>query len=77
MLQNILDALGQAISSMGTALSPAWQVLERLFSGFPAAFSGLDPAYEVFYISLVRHACPVLAFLLLLRCAGHWSRAIR
>ena len=68
MLQNILDALGQAVSSMGTALSPAWQVLERLFSGFPAAFSGLDPAYEVFYISLVRHACPVLAFLLLLRC---------
>ena len=32
-------------------------------------FSDLDPAYEAFYISLVRRACPLLCFLLLLRCA--------
>ena len=32
-------------------------------------FSDLDPAYEAFYISLVRRACPLLCFLLLVRCA--------
>ena len=29
----------------------------------------MDPAYEAFYISLVRRACPLLCFLLLVRCA--------
>ena len=40
-----------------------------LFSWLPGLFHGLDPAYEAFYISLVRRACPLLSFLLLLRCA--------
>ena len=69
MLQTILDSLGQAFANLGARLAPLWDTLGRLFSGLPAAFSGMDPGYESFYISLVRHACPILAFLLLLRCA--------
>ncbi len=69
MLQTILDTLGQGLSGLGSTLSPMWDTLIQLFSGLPAAFSGMDSAYSAFYISLIRHACPVLAFLLLLRCA--------
>lgn len=69
MLQTILDTLGQGLSGLGSILSPMWDTLIQLFSGLPAAFSGMDSAYSAFYISLIRHACPVLAFLLLLRCA--------
>lgn len=69
MLQTILDTLGQGLSDLGSILSPMWDTLIQLFSGLPAAFSGMDSTYSAFYISLIRHACPALAFLLLLRCA--------
>ncbi len=68
-LQNMLSSLGQWLAGVGEMLAPLGQTLERLFSGLPGAFSGMDPTYEDFYISLVRHACPLLALLLLLRCA--------
>jgi cell division protein FtsW len=69
VLQTILDTLGQGLSDLGSILSPMWDTLIQLFSGLPAAFSGMDSTYSAFYISLIRHACPALAFLLLLRCA--------
>lgn len=67
--QGLLDGLGQWFAGLGELLAPLGEMLGRLFSGLPAAFSGMDPTYEAFYIALVRHACPILAFLLLLRCA--------
>ena len=67
--QGLLDGLGQWFAGLGELLAPLGETLGRLFSGLPAAFSGMDPTYEAFYIALVRHACPILAFLLLLRCA--------
>ena len=69
VLQGLLDGLGQWFAGLGELLAPLGETLGRLFSGLPAAFSGMDPTYEAFYIALVRHACPILAFLLLLRCA--------
>ncbi len=43
--------------------------LEEVLSALPGAFGQIDQQYIDFYISLVRHACPLLAFILLLRCA--------
>ncbi len=68
-MQDILDALAQFFAGLDSFFAPVGQVMEVLFSGLPGAFAGMDPQYESFYISLVRHACPILALLLLLRCA--------
>lgn len=43
--------------------------LEDLLLSFPGMFSDVSQEYVNFYISLVRHTCPLLAFILLLRCA--------
>ena len=66
---NIITLLEQWFGALGGQLNQLNQTLVTLFSGFPGLFSGLDPAYEAFYISLVRRACPLLCFLLLVRCA--------
>ena len=42
---------------------------EAFLMGIPGLFGNISQEYADFYISLVRHACPLLAFLLLLRCA--------
>lgn len=56
------------IDSLGQWFLPLWENLGKVLAGVPDAFAGMSPAYRTFYISLVRHACPLLAFLLLLRC---------
>lgn len=66
---NIVTLLEQWFGALGGQLNQLNQTLVTLFSGFPGLFSDLDPAYEAFYISLVRRACPLLCFLLLVRCA--------
>lgn len=43
--------------------------LEEILGTIPAAFGSIGTEYADFYISLVRHACPILAAILLLRCA--------
>ena len=42
---------------------------EAFLMALPELFGQISQEYVDFYISLVRHACPLLAFLLLLRCA--------
>ena len=68
-IQSILDGLAGFFSGLGAFLAPAVQWLENLLAGLPASFSQMDGTYGNFYINLVRYACPLLAFLLLLRCA--------
>lgn len=43
--------------------------LESFLGLIPSSFGGIGKEYMDFYISLVRHACPLLAAILLLRCA--------
>ncbi len=69
ILQTVQSALLGFFSQLGEGLAPAAAWLEKILAGIPASFSGMDAAYENFYISMVRCACPVLAALLLLRCA--------
>ena len=69
ILQTVQSSLSGFFSQLADALSPAVVWLENLLAGIPASFSGMDAAYESFYISMVRFACPILAALLLLRCA--------
>lgn len=45
-----------------------WQ-LEELLASIPEAFGDISPEYVNFYIAMVRYACPILAALLLIRCA--------
>ena len=68
-LQTIWDALVQFFAGLGQLLAPAVSWLETGLAGLPAAFAQMDGAYESFYLSMVRYACPILAALLLLRCA--------
>lgn len=68
-LKSILDGILQFFSQLGQLLAPAAQWLEGFLSDIPQSFSQMDGTYGNFYISLVRSACPLLAFLLLLRCA--------
>ena len=60
--QSILDVAIAFFSRLGL-----W--LESFLAGIPASFSQMDGTYGNFYVNLVRGACPLLAFLLLLRCA--------
>ena len=66
---DILTTLTQWFQTLGVQLNQAVQFIGGLFAWLPGLFNGLDPTYEAFYISLVRRACPLLSFLLLLRCA--------
>ena len=68
-MQTLLDTLMGPFVWLGELLAPVAQWLETALGGIPASFSGMDAAYENFYISMVRYACPILAALLLLRCA--------
>ena len=68
-LQTIWDALVQFFAGLGQLLAPVVSWLETGLAGLPAAFAQMDGAYESFYLSMVRYACPILAALLLLRCA--------
>ena len=68
-LQTIWDALVQFFAGLGQLLAPVVSWLETGLAGVPAAFAQMDGAYESFYLSMVRYACPILAALLLLRCA--------
>ena len=61
-IQSIMDAAIVFFSRLG-------QWVEEALAGLPASFSQMDGVYGNFYITLVRYACPLLAFLLLLRCA--------
>ncbi len=67
--QTILDMLMAPFAWLAGVLEPVVQWLETGLAQLPASFAGMDPAYENFYISMVRFACPLLAALLLLRCA--------
>ena len=66
-IQTILDTLMVPFAWLAGALEPVVQGLEAMLAGIPASFAGLDAAYENFYISMVRYACPLLAVLLLVR----------
>ena len=68
-MQTLLDTLMGPFVWLGELLAPVAQWLETALGGITASFSGMDAAYENFYISMVRYACPILAALLLLRCA--------
>ncbi|MGM9605026.1 MAG: FtsW/RodA/SpoVE family cell cycle protein [Faecousia sp.] len=68
-LQSILDGIMQFFSQLGQLMEPVVQWLEDGLAGIPVSFSQMDGTYGNFYISMVRYACPILAALLLLRCA--------
>ena len=67
--QTVLNGITGFFSGLGQAIEPMVQWLEAGLSTIPVSFSGMDGTYGSFYISMVRYGCPILAALLLLRCA--------
>ena len=67
--QSILNGIVQFFSGLGQAMEPLVQWLETGLAAIPASFSQMDGVYGSFYMSMVRYGCPILAALLLLRCA--------
>ena len=67
--QSVLNGITGFFSGLGQAMEPMVQWLETGLAAIPASFSQIDGAYGSFYMSMVRYGCPILAALLLLRCA--------
>ena len=67
--QSVLNGITGFFSGLGQAMEPMAQWLETGLAAIPASFSQIDGAYGSFYMSMVRYGCPILAALLLLRCA--------
>ena len=67
--QSVLNGITGFFSGLGQAMEPMVQWLETGLAAIPASFSQIDEAYGSFYMSMVRYGCPILAALLLLRCA--------
>ena len=67
--QSVLNGIVQFFSGLGQAMEPLVQWLETGLAAIPASFSQMDGVYGSFYMSMVRYGCPILAALLLLRCA--------
>ena len=67
--QTVLNGIAGFFSGLGQAMEPMVQWLETGLAAIPASFSQIDGAYGSFYMSMVRYGCPILAALLLLRCA--------
>lgn len=67
--QTVLNGITGFFSGLGQAMEPMVQWLEAGLSTIPVSFSGMDGTYGSFYMSMVRYGCPILAALLLLRCA--------
>ena len=67
--QSVLNGITGSFSGLGQAMEPMVQWLETGLAAIPASFSQIDGAYGSFYMSMVRYGCPILAALLLLRCA--------
>ena len=67
--QTVLNGITGFFSGLGQAMEPMVQWLEAGLSAIPVSFSGMDGTYGSFYMSMVRYGCPILAALLLLRCA--------
>ena len=67
--QTVLNGITGFFPGLGQAMEPMVQWLEAGLSAIPVSFSGMDGTYGSFYMSMVRYGCPILAALLLLRCA--------
>lgn len=67
--QSVLNGITGFFSGLGQAMAPMVQWLEMGLAAIPVSFSQIDGVYGSFYMSMVRCGCPILAALLLLRCA--------
>ena len=64
-----LQAIGDGVMGFFTQLGAFLAPLAGWLEGIPGSFSQMDGVYGTFYATLSRYGCPMVAFLLLLRCA--------